>query len=303
MSELSYRDKQAFSLGATLYVPAIHKDLENIVTQGTTGAHSIVICTEDAIHKKDLNDGLANIRRCLPHLLQLTKDGIQVFIRPRNPDVLGILLAMGDIDNVAGFVLPKFDAKSLLDWVDKLKHANPMLGVMPTIETKDVFNSQYLDELVIKLKLGPLASRVIAVRIGGNDLLSCLSLRRPRGKTIYDSPIGTLIGQLVGKFSSEGFHLTAPAFEHFEDIECLERELEIDRAYGFVGKTAIHPLQINHIERLIAPTTQEVQEARAILSDDAEAVFKLNGSMCEVATHSKWARKIIFMALRMPPER
>lgn len=298
MTDISYRDRQALSLGATLYVPADHKDLSCITSTNKTGARSLVICTEDALSEENLEKGLENIEACLPGFMSLAKNGVQVFIRPRSQLVLRRILEMKGIENAAGFVLPKFSTENMSDWAAIMTHADPLLGVMPTLESADVFCMDNMKAMVKGLKEGSLANRVVALRIGGNDLLQCLAIRRPRGLTIYDTPVGALISQLCGVFKSNGFFLTAPVFEHFEDSEGLLRELALDKAHGLVGKTAIHPSQIGVIESALEPTEIEVEDALAILDTEAKAVFKLNGSMCEVATHRYWAQQVMYLAER-----
>jgi citrate lyase beta subunit len=298
MNELSFRECQALSLGATMYVPGTHADLKAIVSTGKTGARSLVVCTEDAVAADDLPLALANIREALPLMMNLEDNGVQVFIRPRTPDVLRALLNEKHIENAAGFVLPKFTVDNLDDWTDALEGASPMLGIMPTLETSDVYNTDAMQCLAFLLKKGALSSRVIALRIGGNDLLNCLGLRRPRNMTIYDTPLGSTIAKLVTTFRPLGFMLTAPVFEHYEDAESLKREVALDKAHGLIGKTAIHPSQLAVIEQALAPTAMEHEEATAILAVDAPAVFKLNGSMCEPATHYHWAKMIAFLAER-----
>jgi citrate lyase beta subunit len=298
MTEICYRERQALSLGATLYVPANHKDLLSITSSHRTSARSLVICTEDALAEEHLEEGLRNIKQCLPHFMSLEEQGTQVFIRPRNQAVLRRLLAMPHIERAAGFVLPKFELGNMQDWASIMTHADPRLGVMPTLESRDVFCMEHMRQMVKQLRDGALASRVIALRIGGNDLLQCLAIRRPRGLTMYDTPLGSLIAQLCGLFKPHGFFLTAPVFEHFEDVDNLRKELMLDKAHGLVGKTAIHPSQIEIIESALAPNPMEIEEAEAILADDAKAVFKLNGSMCEVATHRHWAKRVLYLAER-----
>lgn len=298
MTEICYRERQALSLGATLYVPANHKDLLSITSSHRTAARSLVVCTEDALAEEDLEVGLKAIKQCLPHFMSLEEQGTQVFIRPRNQVVLRRLLDIPNIERAAGFVLPKFDISNMSEWASIMTHADPRLGVMPTLESRDVFCMEHMRQMLKQLKEGSLASRVIALRIGGNDLLQCLAIRRPRGLTMYDTPVGSLIAQLCGLFKPHGFFLTAPVFEHFEDQDNLRKELMLDKAHGLVGKTAIHPSQIEIIESSLAPSDMEIEDATAILDVDAQAVFKLNGSMCEVATHYHWAKRVMYLAER-----
>ena len=300
MNELTYRERQALSLGATMYVPGTHVDLKAIVSSNKTGARSLVICTEDAVSEKDVATAIENIRQVLPHMQTFEENGVQIFIRPRNTEVLKILLEFKSIERSSGFVLPKFQMSNIEQWADAMEGADPLLGVMPTLETAEVFDADAMKFLGILLKKGALSSRVIALRIGGNDLLNCLGLRRPRNATMYSTPLGATISSLVTVFRPLGFMLTAPVFEHITDTEMLRAEVALDRSHGLVGKTAIHPSQIQLIENGLAPSTMEIEEAEAILAVDAPAVFKLNGSMCEPATHHHWAKMIQFMARNIP---
>src|SRR3546814_19270445 len=50
---------------------------------------------------------------------------------------------------------------------------------------------------------------------------------------------------------------------------------------------------ISVIHSVYRPEIHEMNDARAILSQEAPAVFGRNGSMCEPATHAPWAGMII----------
>jgi len=135
--------------------------------------------------------------------------------------------------------------------------------------------------------------RILALRVGGNDLLALLGLRRPRGMTIYRTPLGPVIARLVTTFRPYGFMLTAPVFEYLDLPELLEQEVSEDLAYGMIGKTAIHPTQIAPIEQHFRVTPHDLAVARAILDASAPAVFRMNDAMQEVATHRAWAERTI----------
>ena len=131
------------------------------------------------------------------------------------------------------------------------------------------------------------------MRIGGNDILALLGIRRSRYRTAYDGPLGSVIRDIAGTFIPNGFSVAAPVFEHFSAPEVLRREVELDIEHGLLTKTAIHPDQIPIIHSVYRPDIHEMIEARAILSQEAPAVFGSNGSMCEPATHAPWAGMIV----------
>ncbi|MCA9774036.1 MAG: HpcH/HpaI aldolase/citrate lyase family protein, partial [Myxococcales bacterium] len=65
---------------------------------------------------------------------------------------------------------------------------------------------------------------------------------------------------------------------------------------GFISKTAIHPAQVPIIEGAMRVSGEEEEAARAILNQEARAVFQIGGVMCEPATHAGWARRVLARA-------
>src|SRR3546814_11344716 len=68
--------------------------------------------------------------------------------------------------------------------------------IMPTIEGEEAFDRSALARLCDQLQ--PYSERVSAVRIGGNDILALLGIRRSRYRTAYDGPLGNVIRDIAG---------------------------------------------------------------------------------------------------------
>ena len=280
-----------WQLGAPLYVPASHPDLLKIANaEKIRFARSMIICTEDAIAEKDINRSLENLRKFLPYIHTMASR--YRFIRVRNQDVLKRILDMPNIDKVDGFVLPKFNQVNRDAYLNELR--NTQFWVMPTLETADVFNPSAMQDLAMSLVEDSIHSRILMLRIGGNDLLNLVGIRRPRGITLYETPIAGVISQLVTTYRPLGFSLSAPVYEYLTDHNTLNREISLDMAHGLIGKTAIHPSQIPLIEKHYAVSEKDYLEALSILDVNSPAVFKMHESMCEVSTHSVWAQQILF---------
>ncbi|WP_347902878.1 HpcH/HpaI aldolase/citrate lyase family protein [Pseudomonas purpurea] len=283
-----------YALGATLYMPATRNDILQIVfKERLPELRSLVVCLEDAVAEVEVEDALRNLH----HLLRRIKDrvgrpadGPLLFVRPRDAAMAAILNDWPLMDYVDGFVLPKLSLSSLKSWEDAV--TNPKLALMPTLETAEVFNPAAMVELGQALKAG-FNERIIALRIGGNDLMGCLGLRRNPATTLYGTPMSYVIPMLAGVMGSQGFALTAPVFEQLATPHILEEELAIDISHGLVGKTAIHPSQIHIIHNALRVNLDDLNSARMILNSVAPAVFKFNDAMCEPATHFKWATNII----------
>lgn len=283
----------AYELGATLYVPATHRSLFDIaVGNKYPFLRSVVFCTEDAIREAEVSiavDRLAELLR------RLESGALRRFIRVRNPTVLSELIRLPNIEAIDGLVLPKADAESIDCYLEKVPARFPG-KFMLTIETAAAFEYEQMVRLRRRLLRPDVRDRVISLRIGGNDLLQVLGLRRPRRGTIYSTPIGAVINQLVMVFRPYGFNLTGPVFEYLDDVRCLRKETRLDLARGLFGKTAIHPKQVPIIEAQYRVSTRDVKAAERILATDADAVFPFDGAMCEPATHRKWAEGILMRA-------
>lgn len=280
----------AYRLGASLYIPAVHKSLRDVlVGNHLADVRSLIACTEDAIAECDVAHGLEHLRAVLPSLAARSPDRL-CFVRPRNPDVLAELLSMDGIERMHGFVIPKADIDTLPRYERLL--AGRDFWVMPTLETLPVLDPLGQREMRCYLQASAIRRQILALRIGGNDLLRLLAMKRTRGVSLYETPIGALVQQLVLSFRPHGFHLTAPVFDFFDDPQTLTREIRTDVTMGLVGKTAIHPLQVPIIERALAVSEDDLRTAHAILAAD-EAVFQCDGAMIEPTVHARWARSVL----------
>lgn len=277
-------------LGASLYVPASRPDLAAVAHgQKRPSVRSLIFCTEDALHERDLDTALNRLAALLP---ALDAGPSLRFIRPRTPAVLRRLLRMDGIERIQGFVLPKIGPRTLSDWLrvwdDRHGH-----WLLPILETAETFDRRQMERLRNQLEDSGLRERVLGLRIGGNDLLNVLGIRRARGATIYDTPLRGVIADLVCIFHPAGYRLSAPVFERLDTPEVLAREVEADLQHGLVGKTAIHPIQIPVIEDLYRVSREDYDLAVAVLAPEAAAVFKLHGTFCEPATHHRWAAGVL----------
>lgn len=280
---------EAIALGATLYLPGTREQLAEIALgRRYPKLRSAVICLEDSIRPDQAPSAMRNVAQLLG---SLPAGGVRpmLFIRPRDPAMLRALLGLDGIGRIDGFVIPKATAESLPDYLACAIHDRHRL--MPTLETREMLDPVEVRRLRDQLLV--IQERVLAVRIGGNDLLQTLGARRSAVRTLYEGPLAATVAGLVAAFAPYGFFLSAPVFEHFASEDLLRDEVERDVEHGLLTKTVIHPGQIAIVEAAYAVGRDELAEARAILAPDSPAVFAISGSMCEPATHQRWARTIV----------
>ncbi len=280
-------------LGASLYVPTTHKNLQQMAKGELLGeVRSLIFCTEDAVAESELGYALFNLSLALQQLT--ARPDIDRFVRVRNPEMMQRVIAMPGADQLTGFVLPKVTRHNFDAYFSQVRNTRYML--MPTLETVEVFDEAEMKLFRQCLEPQEVRSHILALRIGGNDLLALLGIRRPRNLTIYRTPLGAVISRLVTTFVPYGFRLTAPVFEHLDNPSLLGQELEEDIAHGLVGKTAIHPSQVALIEQHYCVHRHDIEAALRIIDHASPAVFKMHNSMCEIATHRSWAQGVIEQA-------
>jgi citrate lyase beta subunit len=288
-----------FELGATLYMPVFQKDaLEFVAGTKLPGLRSMVLCLEDSVLDTDVYRALEILEQTLINIGEVkrnseTKNFPLVFVRPRHLDMARRIADMMGIQNVDGFVAPKVRSGDHERWVNAIRQTD--LYLMPTLETSEVFDVAAMTDLRDEF-LANAPDRILALRVGGNDLMNVLGLRRGRGTTVYEGPLAYTISMLMSVMKSKGFNLTSPVYEIIEDLESLRQEVQRDVAFGFVGKTAIHPCQVDIVQSAFRVTSTDFEAAQKILDIDAPAVFKFGGSMCEPATHRTWAQRILSRA-------
>ena len=281
------RFKEYLELGASLYIPASRCDLIDCVHKSEIkNLRSIIICLEDAVLEEERYEALDRLARLLKQGLPETK----VFVRPKNPSLLAQILKLEGVQQLEGFVLPKIGLGTISQYIDLLKDYSEF-RLMPTLETVAAFQSSELEKL--KLALEPIKTSILCMRIGANDLFALLGIKRMPSQIIYESPLRMVIDQVVLCFRSEGYPIVAAVFDFIKDFSTLERELEQDVNYGLFSKTAIHPRQIPLIESHYQVSQSELEQAQAILSKEAQAVFQFNGQMCEPCIHQAWAEQVL----------
>jgi len=286
MNNLNY-----VKLGASLYVPSNKNGLLAIANRSRfPHLRSVIFCTEDSLRENEVAPALDNLSQML-HLLE-PDDRLMRFIRVRNPLVLEQCLQMDGINKISGFVLPKITRSTINDYWSRLS-ATSTFEIMITLETREVFDNQEMTLLRNILLKEMYHQKILSIRIGGNDLLNHLHIRRFVSHTAYSTPLRSVISSLCTIFKPFDFNLTGPVFEGLNDATTLNREVVMDLQHGLLGKTAIHPDHVTIIENHYQVVRQDLEMAEAILDVNKPAVFGMHGHMCEPATHMNWARQIV----------
>ena len=265
---------------------------------------------------------------------ELTHDDIPlIFVRVRNPEQFERFadrLTVRQASVLTGFNFPKFSSKNALRVLQTLVKVNNRLGVvlygMPILEGPEVaFNEIRGQELLLLRNiLEPYKDLILNIRVGGTDMSSLFGVRRGINSTVYDiMPVRDALSDVLNFFNRyNDYCVSAAVWEYFraykdddindvikrnfhnslikgEDIinpaiDGLMKEVLIDRANGFVGKTIIHPTHARFVNAMFTVVEEEYNDAVQILNTSGGVVKSAHGDkMNEIGPHRRWAEKIV----------
>lgn len=256
-----------------------------------------------------------------------------IFVRVRNPEQFKSFagrMTKKQASVLTGFNFPKFNSKNALGVLRTLVEVNSRLGVilygMPILEGPEVafVESRNQELLLLRNILEPYKNLILNIRVGGTDMSSLFGVRRGINSTVYDiMPVRDALSDVLNFFNRySDYCVSAAVWEYFraykdddiddvikrnfhnalikgEDIvnpaiDGLLKEVLIDRANGFVGKTIIHPTHAKFVNAMFSVVEEEYNDAIQILNTSGGVIkSEGGGKMNEIGPHHRWAEKIV----------
>ena len=214
----------------------------------------------------------------------LTEDDLGAVV---GPDVWGI--SIGKIDSPA-------DISTVSNMIGALEErAGLVVGtirLIPWLETTRAIVNCH--DICLSSK------RIVGVAFGGEDYTNDLGVER------LDDPRQLLYARsrLTNDAHAAGVAAIDTPFFQFRDEAAHEADSTASRNLGFKGRFAIHPNQIETINRCFAPSSAEIEHARRVVAayDEAEARGRgstsLDGRVIDVPV-VKRARAVLELAARL----
>lgn len=235
---------------------------------------------------------------------------------------------------ITAFNFPKFNSENGEAYYSYLRELNEKFGEviygMPIMEDRKVaFKESRMEELLaVRDILAKYKDIVLNIRVGGTDFSSCFGVRRGINYTIYDiMTVRDCLMDILNVFSRDNeYTLSGPVWEYFraskemrwknlpefdftetlikrepivnDAVDGLLRELVLDKANGFIGKTIIHPSHLNFVNGMLAVTREEYEDACQILHTSGGVIKSANANkMNEIGPHKNWAEKLYMRAM------
>ncbi|MCI5075383.1 CoA ester lyase [Oricola sp.] len=195
-----------------------------------------------------------------------------------------------------GVMLPKCsgpaDLERLAHYLDMAEAIN---GIRPgATRIVTVATETATATLNLAIPAGHGGSRLWGLLWGAEDLAADLGLgsnRDEQGR--YTDPCRHARTQCLYAANAAKAVAIDAVYVDFKDPEGLERECREGLRDGFTAKAAIHPSQVEIINRIMTPTADELEWARQVCGLLAETgVAQLNGKMIDIA-HKRLAERIL----------
>lgn len=274
---------------SALYVPATNE--RALAKSRALPVDIVIIDLEDAV-APDLKEAA---RRAAAAAIEAGGFGPrQVLLR-----VNGLDTAWGQDDLAAlrhlpvdGIVIPKVrSARDVIAADRQLADSPARLRLWAMIETCEAI--LHIGGIAAMARRGRLCGFVL----GTNDLL-----RELRGVSRYDrAPLHHALATTVLAARAFGLSAIDGVCNRLDDVEAVRRECEQARAFGFDGKSLVHPAQIAPCNANFSPSEGEIERARAIVAAVAApgsagiGAVRVGGELVE-AMHVDAARQLLEMA-------
>jgi citrate lyase beta subunit len=256
-----------------------------------------------------------------------------IMIRVRSPEQFSkfaVRLNHKQLRLITGFVFPKFTTANGHLFLNDLAALNIFddcqIYGLPILESRDIaLKETRIYELTgIKNLLRPYREMILNIRVGATDFSSNFGVRRGMDYSIYDIlTVRDCLSDILNFLLRVGddYVISAPVWEYFltDDkgaakptietdihtsllkrnrivnpaIDGLLREVILDKANGFVGKTIIHPSHLKYVNAMQAVTKEEYEDAMQVINTSGGVIKSTSANkMNEINPHRSWAQKI-----------
>lgn len=207
-------------------------------------ADSIIIDFEDSIDEKYLIENIFKINDIFNDV-----DLNSVYIRIHKNKYQDILNKI-NISKIKGVMIPKFEANIIdLQIIDILKQLN--LEILILIESpKGIL---FLEKFLFDYKVN-------AIFFGSEDYLSEINAIRNKENLFYPR------ANILNISKAFGVKCYDTIFPYLNDTESFYNEVDIVREMGFDGKMAIHPKQLEYINKSFKYSLGYINELKRIVN-------------------------------------
>lgn len=262
-----------------LFIPGARPDL--FAKACATGADALSFDLEDAVAEERKARARVDVAAFLSGQ-RATAKGKLTIVRVNAPgsahfvaDLAAIVPAQPDLINV-----PKLESAEQVR--DVVAHLEDVAARAPGAVPRLLLNIETPRGLRHAAQIAAAHPRVAGLQLGLGDLFEAQGIRRDDPANLHAAMFRlALAAAEAGVFACDGAH------PDFQDPAGFEREARIALGLGFIGKSCIHPRQVDWAHAVFTPDEQALAWARKVVAAAAEArarslaAFAVDGRMVD----------------------
>ncbi|MDN5346522.1 MAG: citrate lyase subunit beta / citryl-CoA lyase [Clostridia bacterium] len=231
----------------------------------TVGADAVIWDLEDAVSPAEKPAA----RQLIHQYLKEQPLGLPIYVRTNavSSGLIDADLQAVVSPNLRGIVLPKVEAADEIRYVSRtLVNLEQELG-LPRSGIKIIALLETALGVIRAYEIATASERVEALSLGAEDFASDLGTSRSR----EGIELAHARGNIVLAAAAAKIMALDTVYSDLNDPDGLERECRLARQLGFSGKCAIHPKQVEIINKAFSPTEAELEYARKVVAAFEEA--------------------------------
>jgi citrate lyase subunit beta / citryl-CoA lyase len=261
-----------------------------------SGADALILDLEDSVAPGQKEEARAHVARLLD---QGGSRPWSFFVRV---NALDTDLALNDLTQIVkpgldGVVVPKANGAEDIVRFGHYLEAFETKAAMPVGSLKMLVVATETAKAMFALHTyAPAHPRLVALTWGGEDLAAALGATENREDGGWTFPYQVARAHCLFAAGAAGVTAIDTIYADFRDTEGLERDCRRSRRDGFLGRLAIHPDQVETINRCYTPSEAEIAHARRVVeafaANPGAGALGLDGKMIDIP-HLKAAQKTL----------
>jgi citrate lyase subunit beta / citryl-CoA lyase len=281
-------------LRSLLFVPG---NISRMIEKSwSAGADAVIFDLEDAVPEGSKGEARETVRKAL---LQnhYVKPSTLVRINGESTShwKADIKAVVGR--NLQGIVLPKIESTRAISSIERILRRQEKIESLELGSVRLFLLIESARGLINLPELVGSSNRISGLMFGAEDFCLDTGISRSANgnELLYPRSALAICARAFGCGAIDTIH------SDLDDTEGLRRECEAATRFGFTGKLAIHPKQIEIIQTEFSPSEQDVIEARRIVEifngaqARGEGVILINGKMIDRPVVER-ARRIVACA-------
>mgnify|MGYP002735299145 FL=1 len=285
-------------LRSLLFVPGDSD--KKFARAATTGADVLILDLEDAVAPALKDEARAKVAGWLDRAGEVPA-ALFVRVNPLESGLTEADLRAVVRHGLAGILVPKangaHDIATIAAMIDPLETACGM--AVGTVRIA-VVSTETPHAMFAFGSYTPPHPRLVGLTWGAEDLAAAIGAtdnKEPDGS--WTEPYRIARALCLFAAASAGVAPIDTLYADFRDAEGLERDCRRARRDGFTGRIAIHPDQVETINRCFTPSAEEIAHARRIVdafaANPAAGTLGIDGKMYDIP-HLKAAHKTLASA-------